>query len=154
MPGRRPTATVLKLIRGESRPSRLRDDRPKVNALPVVPPGAVLSPDERAMWDHLMEHVVVPGVHGTGDGASFVKIARLWTRVNQADAKCAQHGLVMRSPSGKPELQPYARLSRDLWHQLGLALAEVGATPGGRARIAGPRVQGVPGEADSWDQIE
>lgn len=151
---RRPTATVLKLIRGDAHPERHRDDRPKINELPRVPPGAVLSDDERAMWDWLMENVVVPGVHGTGDGGSFVKICKLWVRVNQADEKCTKLGLVMRAPSGKPELQPYARLSRDLWQQLGIALAEVGATPSGRVKISGPRVQGLPGENTSWDEID
>lgn len=151
---RRPTATVLKLIRGDAHPERHRDDRPKINAQPLVPPGAILTEDERAMWDWLMENVVVPGVHGTGDGASFVQICRLWVRANQADEKCKKLGLVMRAPSGKPELQPYARLARDLAEQLRIALAEVGATPGGRVKISGPRTQGAPGDATSWDEID
>jgi hypothetical protein len=151
---RRHTATVLKLIRGDIHPERHRDDRPKINALPLVPPGAILSPDERAMWDWLMEHVVVPGVHGTGDGGLFVNVCRLWVLSNEADAKCKKLGLVMRAPSGKPELQPYARLARDLGEQLRIAFAEVGASPGGRAKISGPRVQGSPGDATSWDEID
>lgn len=106
------------------------------------------------MWDWLMENVAVPGVHGSGDGGSFVKICKLWVRVNQADEKCQKLGLVMRAPSGKPELQPYARLSRDLWQQLGIALAEVGATPAGRVKISGPRVSGLAGESTSWDEID
>lgn len=151
-PGPRPTATVLKIIRGESRSCRLRDDKPKINAMPRVPPGAVLSPEERAMWDELMETTAIPGVHGPSDGAAFVRVCRLWVRVNHAHEKCNKLGLVMRSPKGKPELQPYVRLWRDLEQQLGMALAEIGATPGGRAKIAGPRVTGARDDA-SWDAI-
>jgi hypothetical protein len=150
---RRPTATVLKLIRGDAHPERHRDDRPKINAAPIIPPGVVFTPEEQKVWDHLMEHVVIPGVHGTGDGGLFAQIAKLQVRVNQADAKCAQLGLVMRAPSGKPELQPYARLSKDLWNQLRLAYAEVGASPAGRVSISGPRVSGLPGGETSWDEI-
>jgi len=151
---RRPTATILKLIQGDTHVGRHRDDAPKINAAPSIPPGCVLTPEEKAMWDWCMEHVVISGVHGTGDGGGFVKIARLWARVNAVDAKLASQGLLMKSPKGKPELQPYARLSRDLWQQLGLALAEVGATPAGRVRISGPRGAVPAGEATSWDEID
>jgi hypothetical protein len=150
---RRPTATILKLIRGDAHPERHKDDRPKVAAMPSIPPGVVLSAEEQDMFNWLLENVALPGVHGTGDGGSFVKIAKLWVRVCEADRKCAQFGLVMKNPKGKPELQPYARLSRDLWQQLGIAFAEIGATPAGRVKIAGPRNPGAPGEATSWDEI-
>jgi hypothetical protein len=151
---RRPTATILKLIKGDHHKERHKDDAPKIAEMPRVPPGCVLTPEERAIWDNLMETVYLPGVHGAGDGGAFVKICKLQNRVNQADAKCEQFGLVMKSTKGKPELQPYARLSRDLWQQLGIAYAEVGATPAGRVKIAGPRQTTAPGEATSWDEID
>lgn len=151
---RRPTATILKLIKGDAHTARHRDDAPKIGGLPRVPPGAVLSPEELAMWDWLMEHVAMAGIHGSGDGGAFVKIARLWARVQAVDARITEKGLLMKSPKGKPELQPYARLSRDLWQQLGIALAEVGATPAGRVKISGPRSPTPAGEATSWDAID
>lgn len=107
------------------------------------------------MFDWLLAHVYMPGVHGTGDGPAFIRIARLWARANQADAKVEQFGMVMRNPrTAKPELQPYARLSRDLWHQLGIALADIGATPAGRVRVAGSRgAASTVAEAD-WESID
>ena len=150
---RRPTATILKLIRGDLHPERHKNDKPKIDARPALPPGLTLSEQEQTMFDWLLTHVYVPGIHGTGDGPAFAKIARLWVRVNEADAKVAQFGMVMKNPrTTKPELQPYARLSRDLWQQLGIALAEIGATPAGRVKLAGPRAGS--GEPTSWDQIE
>jgi phage terminase small subunit len=155
MKGRRPQPTILKLVRGDTNAGRFKDDAPKVNDLPRLPPGVVLSEKERAMWDWLMEHVVMPGVHGTSDGAAFVKICRLWVRVMDADAKIEEFGLLMKNPTTqKPELQPYTRLSRDLWHHLGNALAEVGATPTGRVRLAGPMKGGGMGDPTSWDDIK
>jgi hypothetical protein len=150
---RRPTATILKLIRGDAHHERLKDDRPKIDSVPIIPPGVQLNPAEREMFDWLIANVAMPGVHGTGDGGSFVKIAKLWVRVCEADRKCEQFGLVMKNPKGKPELQPYARLSRDLWQQLGVAFAEIGATPAGRVKIAGPRQPAGAGQASSWDEI-
>jgi len=150
---RRPTATVLKLIRGDHHPERHKDDRPKIDDVPRVPPGAELNKDEREMFDWLLENVAMRGVHGTGDGGSFVKIAKLWVRVCEADRQCEKHGVVMKGPKGKPELQPYARLSRDLWQQLGVAFAEIGATPAGRVPLAGKRGTAASGDATSWDAI-
>jgi P27 family predicted phage terminase small subunit len=144
----------LKLLVGERRASRLRDDRPKINELPRVPPGIQLAPDERAMWDYLMETIVVPGVHGAGDGGTFAMICKTWARYVQCCAKIEKFGLVMKSPSGKPEVQPYARMARDLEAQLRLALADIGATPGGRARIAGPHSTVRPRDPTAWDEFD
>jgi len=153
MSGPRPTATILKLIRGESRPSRLKDDRPKVNSPPELPPDVRLTEAEQRQWDFLLRTTYVPGVHGAGDGPAFLKVARLLVRANQCDERLEQFGLVMRDPkSGRPTLQPYFRASRDLWRQLGLALAEIGATPAGRVKLAGPRETAR--EAGSWEEID
>ena len=151
---RRPTPSILKLIQGNEHPERLKDDRPKVDGLPGVPPGATLNDEERAMFEWLLETVAVPGVHGVGDGAAFVGVAKLWVQVCQCERKCAEFGLVMRNPTtSKPELQPYARAVRDLRKELRQALAEIGGTPTGRVRISGPRGTSTPGEATSWDDI-
>jgi len=151
---RKPTATILKLIKGDAHTERHRDDHPKIAQMPRVPPGCVLEPAELAMWDWLMEHVAIPGVHGTGDGAAFVEVARLWARVNAVDAKIVSQGMLMKSPTGKPELQPNTRLSRDLWNQLRLALSEVGASPAGRGKIAGPRGAATARDGTTWDEID
>jgi hypothetical protein len=154
MSGPRPTATVLKLIRGESKPYRLKNDRPKLATPPEPPPDARLTEAEQRQWDYLIRTVYVPGVHGASDGAAFLKVARLLVRVNLCDAKIEQFGLVMKDPkTGRPTLQPYTRLSRDLWRQIGLALAEIGATPAGRVKIAGPRSE-EPWDTTSWNEIE
>lgn len=154
-PGRRPTATVLKLIRGDHHTERHRDDRPKINEPPELPPDVKLTDAEQRYWDYLLRTAYVPGVHGASDGAAFLRVVRLAARVNDCDAKIQQHGLLMRDPkTNRPSLLPYVKLSRDLSRQLGIALAEIGATPAGRVRIAGPRSKVPPGDAESWDQID
>lgn len=154
MPGPRPSSSVLKLIRGDAHLERLKQDKPKIAGVPVLPPGTVLSVAEQQMWQYMIEHIYQPGVHSTGDGAAFVKVARLWARVNEADDKVRQFGMVMKNgASAKLELQPFTRLSRDLWQQLGIALAEIGATPSGRVRMAAPMGEQNPG-GSSWDDVD
>ena len=154
MSGPRPTATILKLIRGETRPNRLKNDRPKLATPPELPPDVRLTEAEQRQWDYLLRTVYLPGVHGASDGAAFLKVVRLFVRVNQCDAKIEKFGLVMKDPkTGRPTLQPYSRLSRDLWRAIGLALAEIGATPAGRVKLAGPRAKDSV-DLESWDEID
>jgi P27 family predicted phage terminase small subunit len=154
MRGRPNTPTILKLIRGTDRPGTLRDDVPQVDAPPRLPPGVILSPDERAMWDWLLENLYLPGVHGAGDGPIFVKCARLWCRALAADQKIEQHGAVMKGAQGKPMAQPYVKISRDAWTALGTALVEIGGSPVSRVKLAAPRSALASGDAASWSEID
>jgi hypothetical protein len=153
-PGPRPQASILKLIRGDRHTERLKADRPKCDNPPEVPPGSELTAAEREVWDWLVRVVYVPGCHGASDGAAFLRVARLLSRANEVDRKIRELGLVLISPhTGKPELQPYTRLSRDLWNQLGVACNDLGMTPGARVRLAGPLNPGRSGDGD-WDDLD
>jgi hypothetical protein len=145
--GPKPMPSLLRLVRGDSHPERARDEKPKIAAVPVVPPGVVLDVAEQLMFDWLIAHVYQAGVHGTGDGAAFVKVARLWARVNLIDEQLRQSAQLITE--GK--VSALARLSRDLWQQLGPALAEIGASPTGRVRLA-PR--GAADDKDVWGAID
>ncbi len=153
-PGPRPQASILRLIRGDQHKERLKNDRPKIDSAPELPPGSELTASERAIWDWLLRTVYLPGCHGAADGGAFLRVARLLARVNEVDAKIHDQGLVMKSPrTGKPEIQPYARLSRDLWAQLNSAFDAIGMTPGARVRAAAPYPPSG-AESDSWDGID
>ena len=141
---------ILRLIHGEPR-DRAPDAKPRLAAVPMLPPGVVLSVAESQLWDYLMAHVYQPSVHSSGDGVAFLKVARLVARVNETDEQLRVAGML---GSNARVLHPLARLSRDLWQQLGPALAEIGATPLGRVRLAGPRHDPAGGAGDSWGSID
>jgi hypothetical protein len=57
----------------------------------------------------------------------------------------------MKSPrDGRPMVQPYYRIARDFWRELGSALSEIAATPSDRVRIAARREN--PRDR-TWDEI-
>lgn len=145
--GRKARPTLLKLISGSAQPCRMRDDKPKHADPPTLPPGVELTPAERAMFAWLLEHVAVPGVHGTGDGAAFVNCARTWAQANEVDALIRARGGV----SGRDETLKLLRLSATLRKEVRTTLAEIGGTPSGRQKTAGPKSKGA-GEdaASSW----
>jgi P27 family predicted phage terminase small subunit len=151
--GPRPQATILRLIRGSSHTERLKSDQPKISGPPEIPPGSDLSPAELEIWNWLIRTVYVPGCHGASDGAAFLRVTRLLARANEVDAKIRAQGLVMKSPrTGKPEVQPYVRISRDLWAQLNSALDAIGMTPGARVRLSGPYAKNSV-DPGTWDDI-
>jgi P27 family predicted phage terminase small subunit len=153
-PGPRPKASILRLIQGSVHTERLKADRPKIAGPPEVPPGSALSPEEREIWNWLIRTVYLPGCHGASDGAAFLRVTRLLARANEVDAKIRAQGLVMKSPrTGKPEVQPYVRISRDVWMQLNSALDAIGMTPGARVRLSGPYAKG-PADSGTWDDID
>jgi hypothetical protein len=149
--GPRAKPSLLKVIHGDRHTETLKNDKPKFAAPPEPPPGTVLTELEQQMWDWLIRHVYLQGVHASGDGGMFVKVVRLWVRAMEADAKVAELGLTALNRLGKTEVSAYARLSRDLWQQLGVALAEIGATPSGRVKLAAPPDDG---EGASWSSID
>lgn len=105
------------------------------------------------MWEWLIEHVAIPGIHGSGDGAAFVRVVRLWSRCCECDERVKATGVTM-SNSRRATIHPYARLSRDLWAQLGSALDQIGATPGSRYKVAGPRTSPHGTHLNDWDDID
>jgi hypothetical protein len=143
------------MIRGQDfdHRDRLRDDKPKTASAPELPPGAILSAAEQAVWDWLLRTTYVSGLHGTSDGVAFLRCARLIVRAQDVDEKIAKDGLTARNPRTlKLESTAHARLSRDLWAAISTALAEIGATPVGRVRMASAKKNSE--QFDLWDAID
>jgi hypothetical protein len=120
---------------------------------PELPPGATLSPLEQKIWDWLLKKRYVQGLHESTDGVAFLRCVRLFARAQEVDAKIAASDVVARNPrTQKLELTAHARLSRDLWTQIGVAMEEIGGTPIGRARMAGAMKDKAQG--DLWADFD
>jgi hypothetical protein len=144
------------MIRGSAQqhPERLRNDSPKIESTPELPPRITfLNEAEREIWDWLIKTTYKRGLHGTSDGVAFLRCARMIVRMQELDEKVHTCGLTAKNPRTlKLESSAYARLSRDVWTHLGLAMAEIGGTPIGRARIASTTSDPVQGGL--WDEID
>lgn len=150
MSGRPGRATVLKLITGGERPDRVRDDHPVEAGTPVPPPGVVMTAAEQRLFDWLVRTAYQPGVHGVGDGAAFVQIARLWIRAEQADAEIAANGMTSRNSRGTLVVSPWVGISNEAHRELRIAMTAAGVTVSGRHHLAG-RMKA--GESTSWDDV-
>lgn len=137
--GRTPKPSVLRLLQGSINPNTVEDrgDRPKIMGHPQVPPGVTLSEKEKLVWDFLIEHLFVPGVHGTGDGIVWLNAVRLYLRALDADEKVNTMGTLVRDNSGRLRRAPWVEMSQAAWNATARAISELGGTPVGRARVTG-----------------
>src|SRR5215510_6667101 len=118
--GRPRTPTLLKLIQGTDKASTRRDEVP-VTGRPSPLPWLELNETERRVFDWLIEQCAIQSVHGLPDSYLFARLARLIVQQQAAEDKVRAFGAVMKHPkSGKPEVQPYARVARDLGEQVRL----------------------------------
>jgi P27 family predicted phage terminase small subunit len=151
------SATILKILNGsvDTDKARARDDQ-KVTprGKPKRPGWAKLSKEEAEIFDYLMDEFVLPGVHGSPDGALMVELARTWVAYNKAMQKVSDFGMVMKQPeSGKPVLQPYFRASQTLYDRMRRIMNDLGFTPVSRLRLA-PPLTGRENGPSNWDEID
>ena len=147
--GRPRTPTLLKLVKGTDQAHTRREEIP-VTGTPGPLPWLELNATERRVFDWLVARCAVATFHGEHDSYLFTRLARLIVQQQIAEDKVREYGAVMKHPrSGKPEVQPYARVARDLGEQIRLLMGELGITPIGRLKFAAPKSDGP----TNWDDI-
>jgi len=154
--GRPRTSNVLKLLHGTAQrnPQRLRDEASVTpRGKPVLPPWIVLSAEAKEIFDWLMEHAIVPGVHARPDGVMLAMLAKEFCIDNKAMNSIEGVGVLMRDKAGQPCTQPYWRVHRDASDKIVKLMNELGISPQGRLRLAPPKAGG-PLNVASWDDLD
>src|SRR4051812_7083723 len=109
--GRPRTATILKLHTGAAQhdPSRMRDDAAtNPGGVPEPLPWLDLDPDERGVFDWLVQHATLKAVHAHADSLLIAKLAKQIVASHKVEATLRQFGPVMKNPrTSKPELMPH-----------------------------------------------
>ena len=129
--GPKPAPTVLKLLRGETRPSRVN------HAEPTLPPPSTLSPPPTLKgaglreWLRLVGSLSTAGVLTDGDMSLFEDFCRALSDLRRCEAKAARLGLERAIATG---VQGTAIKLRAQVTQL---RAHLGLTPSSRSGIRG-----------------
>lgn len=126
--GPAPLPTKVKLLHGETRPSRLNLDEPKPPAnAPVMPPD--LDPAAQAVWERVLRDQA-PGVIL----AAHADVLRLYceavVRYGEASALLGKSGLLLRGARGAEVVRnPLVAMVRDSGEQVRVLARELGLTP-------------------------
>ena len=159
MAGGARTSTVLKLLNGSARinPGKLRDDSKVTprDKTPLLPPWEKLDAEEQQIYDFCCREFLLPMVHGRPDGLMIANLARSIVLRDKAFAKLKAKGPLMRSPQGRPSLQPYFRAYKVHDEAVRRIMFELGFSPLGRLKHAPPMSGSPPGSAPSgWEEID
>lgn len=136
--GPAPSPTKLKLLKGETRPSRVnyREPKPAAN-LPTKP--ADLTPGADAAWQLVAGELGPTGVLTAVDAAVLRVFAEAVDRyVGAATALAASGPIIRGARTGEPVRNPLHSIVRDNAALLISVARELGATPSARSGIRAP----------------
>jgi P27 family predicted phage terminase small subunit len=134
IPGRKPRPTVLKLIGGERRTSRLNPREPYIPAAePPAPPH--LSEAAMAEWARLVPQLAHAGIVTPLDRGVLAGYCAAWGDFVTAEAKLRQLGPLMRGYRGQVVLSPHQRLRDRALELMSRYAEQIGLSPSSRTRI-------------------
>jgi P27 family predicted phage terminase small subunit len=134
-PGPRPVPTKLRILKGETRPSRLNRREPKPRPENPNPP-TWLGREAKAEWRRLMRDMV-PGLLTPLDRQVMSVAVESWSRWTTATRLVDRAGIVVKGDRGFVK-NPAIQIARDAEATMKGCWAELGLSPAARSRLEMP----------------
>jgi P27 family predicted phage terminase small subunit len=132
--GPAPTPTNLKLLHGETRPSRLNLNEPVPSYKPVEPPDH-LTVEARAVWDALAPDLERKGVLTHWDAVAFEVFCDAVAHYREAARDIADFGVMIRGRKDATIKNPAMQMVRDASRTILVFGGRFGLTPADRASL-------------------
>ena len=132
--GPAPMPSNLKLLRGESRPSRVSPAEPRPRDLAPAKP-EWLSQAASAEWDRIVPDLVAMRTATEADAACLAAYCEAVARFQVASALVAKAGLMLRDRDGIVRKNPAVAHARDASLDMRMWAREFGLTPAARAPL-------------------
>ena len=129
-----PQPTKLRALRGNpgKRGINTREPRPRAGT-PTCP--AILSDVGKKEWRRITRELREMGTLASSDRAGIAAYCKEYERWWEAEEKVRMVGMVIKTPSGYPVLNPYLSVANGAMRHMVKILAEFGLTPASRTRI-------------------
>lgn len=126
--GPAPLPTRVKILHGETRPSRLNPDEPRPPAnVPIMP--VDLDPGAQAVWERVLRDQA-PGVILAAHSDVLRLYCEAVVRYGEASALLGKSGLLLRGARGSEVVRnPLVAMVRDAGDQVRVLARELGLTP-------------------------
>lgn len=135
--GRPAKPTALKVLHGESRPSRLNAHEPQPPTTPLEPPPG-LSDDARSVWDYYCQQVGAMRLLTSADRDALAVLCNAVVMERRASLILSQSSVIIRGQRGNMVRNPAVQVWRDAAAVVKAMCGEFGLTPSARASWAGP----------------
>lgn len=136
--GPAPTPTNLRLLRGETRPSRVNRNEPKPPVDEIVVPPTYLDADARAVWARLAPSLHARGVLTAWDADLFGTFCTAVVHHRRAVELVNQANVLLKTPSGVTK-HPAMQIIRDQAAIMTTVGGRFGLTPSDRSSLALPQ---------------
>ena len=148
--GRKPKPTQLKVVQGTFRKDRANSSEPKPdNQLPPCPD--FLEGRSRKEYFRIGRKLERIGVLTEIDDLALAGLCQSWAEYLEATEQVRKTGMLVKSPSGYPMLNPYVTLSNQALKHVKSFLTEFGMTPSSRTRVMAVTSPDDPG--DEWKDL-
>lgn len=149
--GPAPVPTRLKVLRGETRPSRLGTGEPVPrDAAPVPPPW--LSPDALRIWDRTVAELTAMGMAHAADTDSLVVYCTAVINHARAQQLLDAAGPLIKGVEGNVVRNPAVAVVHASSVVIGKFAREFGLTPAARVSLGTPP-QGIQGSRDVAERL-
>lgn len=95
-----------------------------------------LQGEARKEWGRLGRKLVECGLFADIDIGALAIYCQAWSRWVEAEAKLAEFGIVVKSPSGYLQQSPYLSIANKAMEQMTRLLVEFGMSPASRSRVS------------------
>lgn len=129
--------TALRMLNGETKPSRINKREPKPAAgTPTCPRTA--SKDVKAIWDYTVGQLTAMGLATPADRDTLLCYCEAVVRHRKASALIAEHGVVAMGLNGAWITHPACAVQRDSANEIRAFAREFGMTPSSRVGLVVP----------------
>ena len=141
MRGRIPKPTAVRHAEGNPGKRGFNAAEPVLpDGMPDCPPH--LEGEARTEWVRIAAPLHDAGVLTTADRAALAAYCQAWSRWVEAEEKLKSTPILMKTPSGYIQQNPWLGIANKQMELMGRYMAELGITPASRSRViavAGPR---------------
>jgi P27 family predicted phage terminase small subunit len=141
MRGRKPTPTVLKLLRGNPGKRRINAEEPSCAPAPLEPP-AWLEGEARTKWTEMAPQLLDAGLLAQIDTDALAAYCLAYADWREALNQLKTYGKVVAAPSGYPMPSPWVAIEKQARADMARAQTEFGMTPSSRTRVHGKSASG------------
>ena len=132
--GRPRKPTALKLVEGETRPSRIGKLEP--HPRPILPDSPTfLNKAARNIWNELLPELEYMGTLTAADQATFAGFCRAYELAQRTSRYLDRNGLTMTAPSGYSQARPEVSICNKAWDAVAKFGSELGIGAASRSRI-------------------
>lgn len=136
MRGRKPTPTVIRLLRNNPGKRPINVDEPIPDGLATECPEELTDPVARETWTRTIVPAINRGQVTSGDRENAIGYCALWAQWRSQDAEASRHPHVVASgPSKHPIPNPARGMANKTWLMFCKTSAELGLTPSSRSRV-------------------